>query len=282
MQVTTLIENSVLEGRDELSPEFGLSLHIEVNGASILFDMGSSAAFAANAESLGVDVSQIDVAVVSHHHFDHGGGLERFFELNQKAKVFLRKAPHVDRYFRLLRVMKRPIGLDLGLLERCHDRIEYVDAMCEISPGVHLLTEIGSSHPRPRGNSRLFVESSDGLVPDPFDHELLMVVHEDDGMVVFTGCSHSGVLNLIDAAREQFPGVTVKAVIGGFHLIGLPFFNSMAASPSEVREIGRMVMDRVEGTVYSGHCTGEKAYSVLAGVMGETLKPVRTGTIVEV
>jgi 7,8-dihydropterin-6-yl-methyl-4-(beta-D-ribofuranosyl)aminobenzene 5'-phosphate synthase len=282
MQVTALIENSVIEGRDDLSPEFGLSLHVEVNGTTILFDMGASAAFANNAETLGVDISRVDVAVVSHHHFDHGGGLARFFELNEKATVFIREGPHADRFFKFLGVIKRPIGLDLDLLQRFGNRIEYIDEMRVVSPGVYLLTGIGSTHPRPRGNRRLFVDSGDALIPDPFDHELLMVVHEDDGMAVFTGCSHHGVLNLIDAARAQFPRVPVKAVFGGFHLIGLPFFNSMAASRGEVREIGWKVMDKVEGTVFSGHCTGEKAFSVLAEVMAERLRPVRTGTIVEV
>jgi 7,8-dihydropterin-6-yl-methyl-4-(beta-D-ribofuranosyl)aminobenzene 5'-phosphate synthase len=120
------------------------------------------------------------------------------------------------------------------------------------------------------------------LVADPFDHELIMAIHEDDGMVVFSGCSHGGILNLIDAARAKFPRVPIKAVFGGFHLIGAPVVNSMAASKSEVRDIGWQVMEKVEGTVYSGHCTGEKAFAVLAGVMGENLQPFNTGATVEV
>lgn len=282
MQVTALIENSALEGREDLSPEFGLSLHVEVNDTRILFDMGTSAAFATNAETLGVDISQVDVAVVSHHHFDHGGGLRRFFELNRRAPVYLRDGPRTDRYFRLLGLITKPIGLDLDLLERFENRIEYVSDSRAISPGVHLLTAIGSAHPRPKGNRRIFADAGGTLVPDPFDHELLMVVHEDDGITVFTGCSHHGVLNLIDAARARFPHVPVKAVFGGFHLIGLPFFNSMAASRGEVRAIGREVTARVDGTVFSGHCTGEKAFGILSEVMGDKLRPLRTGTSVEV
>ena len=282
MKITALIENNKVEDRDDLCPEFGLSLHIEINGSKILFDMGSSAAFADNAEALGIDLADVGVAVVSHHHFDHGGGLERFFELNDRALVYLRQGPLVDRYFKAFGVIKRPIGLDLDLLERFPRRIEYVDDMRVVAPGVYLLTGIGSTHQRPRGNRRLFVDSDSGLVPDPFDHELMMVVHDDDGMVVFTGCSHHGILNLIDAARAQFPRVPIKAVFGGFHLIGLPFVNSMAASSSEVRNIGFQVMEKVDGTVYSGHCTGEKAFGVLAGVMGEKLEAFHTGATVEV
>ncbi len=282
MRVTALIENGALEGREDLQPEWGLSLFVELNGNKILFDTGASGAFAANAEKLGVEISDVDLAVVSHHHFDHGGGLARFFELNRKAPVFLREGPRTNRYFRLPGLIKRPIGLDLALLERFENRIEYVSEMRVISPGVYLLTAIGSAHPRPKGNRRLFADSSGTLIPDPFDHELLMAVHEDDGMTVFTGCSHHGVLNLIDAARAQFPHTPVKAVFGGFHLVGLPFFNSMAASRSEVREIGCKMMERVAGTVYSGHCTGEKAFGVLSEVMGEKLKAISTGSSVEV
>jgi 7,8-dihydropterin-6-yl-methyl-4-(beta-D-ribofuranosyl)aminobenzene 5'-phosphate synthase len=253
-----------------------------VNGSKILFDMGASPAFADNAEALGIDLADVGVAVVSHHHFDHGGGLERFFELNDRALVYLREGPRVDRYFKAFAVVKRPIGLDLDLLDRYERRIEFVDDMRLVAPGVYLLTSIGSSHPQPQGNRRLFMESGGKLVPDPFDHELMMVVHDDEGMVVFTGCSHHGVLNLIDAARAQFPRVPIKAVFGGFHLIGLPFFNTMAASPSEVRNIGFQVMEKVEGTVYSGHCTGKKAFDVLAGVMGERLRAFNTGSSVEI
>jgi 7,8-dihydropterin-6-yl-methyl-4-(beta-D-ribofuranosyl)aminobenzene 5'-phosphate synthase len=282
MQVTALVENNRVEGRDDLCPEFGLSVHVEVDGTKILFDMGSSAAFADNAEHLGIDISDVEVAVVSHQHFDHGGGLESFFELNDKATVFLREAPRADRFFKALAVIKRPIGLDLELLERFSSRIEFVSDMRLVAPGVYLLTGIGSAHPRPRGNRRLFVEEAGALVPDPFDHELMMVIHEDDGMAVFSGCSHHGILNLIDAATAQFPRVPIKALFGGFHLIGLPFYNSMAASRAEVREIGWQVMDKVDGPVYSGHCTGAKAFGVLAGVMGDKLKGFHTGASVQV
>jgi len=150
MKITALVENDRIDERDDLRAEFGLSLHVEFNGSRILFDMGSSAAFANNAEALGVGIAEVGVAVVSHQHLDHGGGLERFFELNDRALVYLRRAPRVERYFKAFGVIKRPIGLDLDLLERFKERIEYVDDMRLIAPGAYLLTSIGSSHPRPQ------------------------------------------------------------------------------------------------------------------------------------
>ena len=282
MRITTLIENDALDGRDDLTAEFGLSLHLQLGERQILFDTGTSGAFADNAEALGVDLAAVDLAVLSHHHFDHGVGLERFLEITRTAKVDLGRGERAARYFKAFGVIKRPIGIDLGLLDRFGDRFDLVAGSPEVAPGVVLITEIGSAHARPAGNRRLFVERAGSLVPDPFDHELVMVVREDDGMVVFTGCSHGGVLNMIEAAVDRLPGVPIKAVIGGFHLIGLPYLNTMAASPAEVEAIGRSMLGFSPGKVYSAHCTGARAYRVLEGVMGDTLEPFHTGTVLEV
>jgi 7,8-dihydropterin-6-yl-methyl-4-(beta-D-ribofuranosyl)aminobenzene 5'-phosphate synthase len=282
MQVTALIENDRVEGRDDLVAEFGLSLHIRHGNLQILFDTGATGAFVDNAERLGVDVGAIDLAVLSHHHFDHGGGLERFLELNDRARVHLRASGWAPRYFRALVVIKRPIGLDASLFDRYAHRLELVTQSTEIAPGVFLITEIGSDHPRPNGNRYLFVERGGALEPDPFEHELVLAICDGGGLVVFTGCSHHGILNMIEAARRHLPDLPVKAVFGGFHLIGLPFGDSMAASPEEVESIGRSILRLTDGTVYTGHCTGHKALGVLAGVMGESLRSFPTGSSVEV
>lgn len=281
MRVTSLIENSCLEDARGLVPEFGLSMFVESDGARVLFDMGASTAFAENAERIDVDLSTVDAAVVSHQHFDHGGGLGHFLALNREATVFLREAPLEDRYFKAFGLLKRPIGLDLDVVESHRDRIEFVSGSVEILPKIFVLTGISSAHQRPRGNRRLFVRRGGVMGRDPFDHELLMVVLENDGMAVFTGCSHSGVLNLIDAAIRVFPDTPVKAVFGGFHLIGLPFYDSMAASRREVEALGRQILERVEGPVFTGHCTGRRAFTILEGVMGDRLQPFPTGATAE-
>ena len=110
----------------------------------------------------------------------------------------------------------------------------------------------------------------------------MLVVREDAGIVVFTGCSHHGILNMIEAARDRFPDLPVKAVFGGFHLIGVPFLDSMAAPREEVEAMGRKILELTAGPVFTGHCTGRRAFSVLAGVMGGALRPFATGFTVEV
>jgi 7,8-dihydropterin-6-yl-methyl-4-(beta-D-ribofuranosyl)aminobenzene 5'-phosphate synthase len=282
MRVTTLVENDRPETRTDLTEAFGLSLYVETGDARVLFDTGPSPVLVENAEVLGVELAMVQSVVLSHQHYDHGGGLEAFFEVNDSATVFLRDCPVHERTAKVLGVIKRSVGIDAELVERHRDRFQFVSGRREIAPGFHLLTEIGNEHDRPRGNRILYTESDGGLIHDPFDHELVMAVEEHDGLVVFTGCSHSGILNMVDAAIAAFPGVPVKAVFGGFHLIGLPFYDSMSASRPEVRAIGDQLRLRVQGTVYSGHCTGNKAFSVLAEVMGDRLDRFRTGTVVEI
>ncbi|MCK5378071.1 MAG: MBL fold metallo-hydrolase [Acidobacteria bacterium] len=282
MRVSVLVENSGSEDRKDLSPEFGLSLHIENNGQNILFDTGTSGVFADNAEKMGIDISAVKVAVLSHHHFDHGGGLARFLEVNNGAKIYLRACPDQGHTFKAFGFLKRFIGIDVDLLERHADRFVMIDKPVEITPDVVLLTDLSGQNPRPKGNDHLWVRRDGQLIHDPFEHELEMVVKEPDGLVVFTGCSHSGILNMIDAAITRFPDQPVKAVFGGFHLIGNPLLKSMAGTRSEVEAIGREMLTRSIATVFSGHCTGDKAFAVLKGVMGETLQPFSTGSSVQV
>jgi 7,8-dihydropterin-6-yl-methyl-4-(beta-D-ribofuranosyl)aminobenzene 5'-phosphate synthase len=282
MQVTAVIENSPAEARDDLKAEHGLSLHVQCQERQVLFDTGASSSFTDNATALAIDLGAVDLAVLSHHHYDHGGGLERFLSTNQKARVYLRKVEPADRYFRAFKLLKRSIGIDYSLCERFPQRFEALSTDAEVAPGIHLLTDIVTTYPLPRGNRHLFVEREGSLELDSFDHELVMVIVEDDGMVVFSGCSHNGILNMIETAVSRFPGLTLKAVFGGFHLIGLPFFNTMAASQREVEELGRRIVELSPGKVYTGHCTGMKAFHVLKRVMGDTLEAFPTGATITV
>lgn len=278
VRIFTLVENECLGNQPGLTAEFGLSFFIEAGGRRLLFDTGASGVFADNAASLGIDLANIDACVVSHHHFDHGGGIQRFFEVNESAPVYIRKAPRRPRQFRLFGLLKRDIGLELGLFDQYPSRFVEITAQTEIVPGFTLLTGIGNRHPRPPGNRHLWVETENGPVRDSFDHELVMVVHDGAGMVVFTGCSHSGVLNMVDAARDAFPDTPVSAVVGGFHLIGLPWFNSMAVSRAEAANLAAQLADRCDGPIITGHCTGQKGTGVLRELLGDRLETFRTGS----
>ena len=105
-----------------------------------------------------------------------------------------------------------------------------------------------------------------------------MVIREADGLVVFTGCSHHGVLNMVFAVTEAFPDEPIKCLFGGFHLIGIPVLNTMAGNKRSVREIGEALLDFPIERVYTGHCTGTKGFEVLKGVMADKLENFPTGS----
>ena len=90
MKVHVLLENST--SRDDLAAEHGLSLLIEMADMTILFDTGATSAFAANATRMGKELRDVDIAVLSHGHYDHGGGLATFLNINHHAKVYI--SPH--------------------------------------------------------------------------------------------------------------------------------------------------------------------------------------------
>jgi 7,8-dihydropterin-6-yl-methyl-4-(beta-D-ribofuranosyl)aminobenzene 5'-phosphate synthase len=277
VQITTLIDNRPSPDDPRLVAEWGLSLCVEVNGRHFLVDMGASDAFARNAERLSIDIAAMDAAVVSHHHFDHGGGLRRFLELNDHADIYLGVAAEGEPTVRLFGFVNRPIGLDQALIARHAHRFRFVRERTEVLPGVFVLPRIGGQHARPAGNKHLYLKRGNDLILDDFGHEVVVAIKDGDALVVLTACSHNGLLNMVETVKTEFPGVPVKAVVGGFHLARLPPFRGMSESERVVKEIGRAVIDSGIGTTYTGHCTGSKAFQVLRGAMGDRVQEIYTG-----
>ena len=281
MKITTLVENRPSPDDPALVAEWGLSQHVEINGRRLLFDMGASDAFARNAARLGIDLGAVEAAIVSHHHYDHGGGLARFLELNDHAPIYFGESPDGDPVVKLLGFVKKAVGLDAALLARHAARFRVVRARTEAVPGVLLLPHVQGRHARPAGNRQLFVRKDGHLQPDDFRHELTVALREGDTLVVLTGCAHSGLLNMVEAAAAEFPGVPVKAVVGGFHLASLPPFRGASEREEAIAAVGRRVLELGVGKTWTGHCTGEKAFEVLRGAMGARVADFRTGTRLE-
>ncbi|MBQ1493041.1 MAG: MBL fold metallo-hydrolase, partial [Blautia sp.] len=90
MRIINLVENT--EGAEHCPAEHGLCFYIETERHKLLMDTGQSELLVKNADTLGIDLSQVDTVVISHGHYDHGGGLEAFFGVNEKAKVYIQKS----------------------------------------------------------------------------------------------------------------------------------------------------------------------------------------------
>ena len=175
MKITALVENTVSGQRAEqlgLGREHGLSLYIEACGHRILFDMGQSGLFARNAAALGVDLAAVDLAVLSHGHYDHGGGLARVRELHGAAPVYLNAHAFEPHYHG----SERYIGLDTALAGS--PRLRFTGDEAELAPGLTLFTCNGRPRRHDLGSFGLTVLRDGAFRPEDFCHEHYLLIRE--------------------------------------------------------------------------------------------------------
>lgn len=258
MKCRVLMENTSAD--PGLACEHGLSLYIEACGRKILFDAGQTAAFAGNAAQMGVDLSSVDLAILSHGHYDHSGGLLRFLEINDRAPVYVHRRafePHYhgsDRY----------IGVDPAL--PASSRIMPIGDDFDLGAGLRLTACAGLQAAFPASVAGMMTKTDEGFVEDTFPHEQYLVIEENGRRIVISGCSHKGVLNIVSWLHPD-------VLIGGFHFMKL----DPAGSDAAFLESAAASLLEHPCVYYTGHCTGEPAFAFLKARMGDRLHALKTG-----
>lgn len=269
MKATVLIDNIAPKG---LKDEWGLCVHIEHEGKNILLDTGAGRTFKENAKKLGVDISEVDYGVISHAHFDHADGLEVFFNSNADAKVYIRKSCEENCYARRLCFAKY-IGIKKGILTKFGKRIEKVDSDVEITKGVYLISHKTENLSEKGKKAGMYRKENGKWVPDDFSHEQSLVVKTQKGLVIFNSCCHGGADNIINEVAKTFPNEKIYALVGGFHLY--------MSSDSEVQKLAQKIEETGISLIYTGHCTGEKAFRILFEKLGDKCKQLYVGCVIE-
>ncbi len=262
MRITVLTENTTC--REDLICEHGLSLYIETGDKRILFDAGQSGAFAANAQKLDIDLGKVDFAVLSHGHYDHGGGLLRFLQINETAPVYLSSNAHRPCYHG----PEKYIGLDPALLDS--GRLSFVEEDLAIAPGITLHSGKDRVPSYPADSFGLQVLEDGKLIPDDFRHEQYLLIREQGKLICISGCSHKGIVNI---ARWFRPDV----LVGGFHFMKL----DPAGDGAQALEDAAEALLALPTRYYTGHCTGQAQYAYLKTIMGQRLHDLTTGAVIE-
>lgn len=268
MKITVLMDNNA---QDELACEWGLSLLIEHAGKTYLYDTGATGAFAKNAQALGIDLTSVDVCILSHAHFDHAGGLDAFAQVNSTAPIYVAASTQENCYSKAKGDLEY-IGIEGGLLERLGDRVTRLEGLTEIGPDAYVL-----DHSEPRldqagAAQKMFVKVDGQLVDDDFSHEQSLILVDQDGIVVINGCCHAGAHVVVREAAAAFPGKNVKAAIGGLHLFD--------RDEAYVRAFAHDLAKTGVEAVITGHCTGPMM-PILAEEFGEKLSAFRSGAVFE-
>ena len=213
IQITALVENTSADPR--LGAEHGLSLYIETGAHHILFYMGQTALYAANARALGVDLAGVDLAVLSHGHYDHGGGLAHFLAANPGAPVYLSRYAFEPHYHG----STKNIGLEPALAQNL--RLRFTGETTPLGDGLTLY----ACNARPRrhdlGSFGLTTVRDGAFVAEDFRHEQYLLIEQAGKRVLISGCFHKGILDLVEWFRPD-------VLVGGFHFSKLPLDETLA------------------------------------------------------
>lgn len=310
VEITTLVENTIdalLPGDEGVrrrpwvrgvtnplldAPEVSVSLTAEHGFSALvtlwkagrprrlLFDAGlSPQGLMANLDRMEIDPKEIEAVVLSHGHFDHTGGLAGLVERLGKAQMPMLVHPRAYTRRRSAPPQGEPMPLPppsrTALEGAGFEIVDTVDPSLVFEGGLLITGEVPRVTDFEQGFPFFQAETERGWEPEPhlLDDQALVANVEGKGLVVLTGCGHSGIVNIVKRAMALTGETRVHAVMGGFHLPGAFFEPTIPRVVDELRRIGPDI-------VVPGHCTGWKAQHAIAAAMPQAFVQNAVGTTI--
>jgi len=235
--------------------EWGFGALVEADGRRILFDTGKfPETVLRNSRELGVDLSTVDEAILSHNHIDHTGGLVALRRELSKSNPKALSRAHVGRGIFWERPDDKPEESALTVRKAYEELggsfIEHAGP-AEIHPGMWLTGPVPRVHPERNWSDVKNVRTPEGLVEDNIPEDQSLLIETESGLIVISGCGHAGVINTLEYARKTVKEAPIHAALGGFHLFRASR-EHLVWTGTKLREMG---LEHLLGA----HCTGIEA-----------------------
>jgi 7,8-dihydropterin-6-yl-methyl-4-(beta-D-ribofuranosyl)aminobenzene 5'-phosphate synthase len=268
LDLTILVDNTTLTDQFYIA-EPGFSLFLEAEGARILFDCGYSGVFLSNAARMQIDLWDLNYIVLSHGHLDHAGGLHEYLRMRDSAlrgKIpyriptlvahpwcfYSRTNESGQNFTSSLNEERVASSLPLKLSERPIFLTKHLVFLGEV-PRIHAFEEVSTGRR---------IRLPDGtVIEDRLRDDTALAYCTDTGLVILTGCAHSGICNIISHAQEITGEDRIRDIVGGLHLIR-PSVERMEKTVAFLRKTGIERMHPCHCTSFAARCTLAQHYTV--------------------
>ncbi len=255
LSITILVDNHSPD--NTRGTEHGLSFWIEADGFRLLFDTGQSNLMFDNGVLSGCDPAHADALVLSHGHYDHTGGVARLLELRQDLPIYCHPGVLIPRYSRRHEGSMKPVGISRPAameLMRREQSIRWVNSSRYLADGIGCTGVLSRTTAFEDTGGDFFLDPL-GKQSDLIEDDLSLWIETTDGVVVITGCCHSGIVNTLSCVRQITGCRSFHRIIGGLHLVN-------ATEKRIDATIGYLRTEQWDSMVPC-HCTGTVAVEAL-------------------
>jgi len=267
MKLSILTDNHV-EAKGLLA-EHGLSVWIETGELRLLFDTGQTDVYHHNAAQMDVHLDDADAIIISHGHYDHGGGLA-YLRTRPKTPVYVGAGALEKKY-----KTKKHVDIGIPPLPNAPDLSFITNPKhLTIAPGIALHSGIPYTVPFEGTPTGFYTRLNGEIVPDLMADEQMLVITRGDTIDILLGCSHPGIINCLHYAQSLYPGKRIGTVMAGMHLNDA----DMPRIDETIRHLDAMDVTRV----IPMHCTGQRAICRMIHALGDRCRPLCAGQTAEI